>query len=295
MTGLMLFIFTSFEAVIGHGIAIASFAATVSIISFRPSDNSAKPRVVAIGYLSAAVVGFLISFMPLDLIIFKSVLGVGILVAFLIATENMHPPAVAYLFGFILGGYGLNELLLTIPALAGFFVSLAVVAFVIEQVSFSFGLIKKEKEKKSFSLYERLEKATDMIVPYALVVLFISLTAEIIYPENLAPYALQLAILDWSIIFIFLVDLTFKFRKIGNFSRFIKKYWLDVIATIPFFVVFRFFQGMALAFEFIARGAVEIPAHTTAFLRFLRPLARFPRFARMLEHIENISSKSEKA
>ncbi len=286
----MIFIISSaFESVVGYNIAIASFAATVAIIAFSPSSVSARPKVIASSYMIAASIGAIMHALPWEGIGIKSSLGVGIIMALFIVLRIVHPPAVAYFFGFILEGYGLTEFILTVPALLGFFIVLAVVAFIIEKIATWTGVIKKEKKPSSLSFYERTEQTIDNIVPYALIVLFIVILVEFLYPAYLASYSIYLSIIDWGIIILFIVDLTFKFNRIRNIPLFMRRHYLDIIATIPFFIVFRFFEGAAGIMRLASRGAIEVPVHGSSFLRFMRPLARFPRFAKMLERLEGIS------
>ncbi len=42
----------------------------------------------------------------------------------------------------------------------------------------------------------------------------------------------------------FVIDLGFKYHRIRNIPQFIKECWLDIIAIFPFFIVFRFFEGL---------------------------------------------------
>ncbi len=288
MMAIMIFVFSVFEQAIGHGIAIASFAATTAIVVFNPTNPSARPKTIVFSYLGAALIGFLVSLSPFSLSI-QAALAVGLIIAILIITDTSHPPAVAYAFGFILGGYGLTEFILTIPALLAFFVALATTAFVVERIATLLGLIEDPKiDSSKLSYYQKIERAVDNAVPYALVILFVAIVVEFVYADQVAPYSFYFNLIDWAVILFFVLDLSFKFRKVPKLKDFMRKYWLDIIATIPFFIVFRFFQGLAVAFEVFSRGGLEVTRHMAIFVRFLRPLARFPRFARMLKHLEKI-------
>ncbi|GEM_PF-885433 len=292
MIFVMLFIFTVFEQAIEHGIAIASFAATTAIIVFTPTGVSSQPRTIGVSYISAAVIGYIVSLVPLS-VTMQAAIAVGVIVALLIYIQRMHPPAVAYAFGFIIGGYGLSELLITFPALLGFFIALATTAFMVERAAVITGIIKEEKEDiSSLSVYQKVERVVDKGVPYVLIVLFIAIVIEFVYAEQVEPYYFYFSLIDWIVILFFVVDLTFKFRKMDSTLKFIRVYWLDIIATVPFFIVFRLFQGAAVTLELISRGTVEVTRHMSMFTRFLRPLARFPRFARMLHNLEKINASS---
>ena len=92
--------------------------------------------------------------------------------------------------------------------------------------------------------------------------------------------------------------------------EFVKKYWLEIIATIPFFLVFRVLElfrftefverGQALAHEAIVVEKVEKEAavivkeaarageasRTTRFLGTFRAISRFPRFIKAMPFFE---------
>ena len=291
---LMFLVFSIFENAVGHGIAIASLAATTTIVVFQSQSRAGKPVTIAISYISAAAVGVMVSFLPEHLEILQIGLGLLVLIVLLFSLDRMHPPAVAYLFGFILGDYGLMEFFLTLMALMAFFVSLAVMVFLLEEVSALFGMIKRPNRKRSMGFRESIESVIDRVVPFSLVVLFASVLSQFLYPEALAPYDLYLSLVDWFIILLLVVDLMFKFRKAISVKGFLRKYWLEIVAVLPFVVIIRAFQGVAISVEFLTRGALMIPVGSQAFLRFLRPMARFPRFVRMLDNLDSLAGITKK-
>jgi len=93
---------------------------------------------------------------------------------------------------------------------------------------------------------ERLEYYVDRVIPYTLVVLVVLIVLEIFFHDELGPYILIVKILDYIIIAIFIVDLYFKYQRVKNFKLFLRKYWLDVIAVFPFFLVFRMFEEVLI-------------------------------------------------
>ena len=98
----------------------------------------------------------------------------------------------------------------------------------------------------------KVEYVVDRIIPYSLIVLVVLIVLELFFHEKIKNYLLIIEILDYIIIAIFMVDLYFKYERVRNFKTFLKKYWLDVIAVFPFFLVFRMFEEIL-----VISGAVK--------------------------------------
>ena len=153
-----------------------------------------------------------------------------------------------------------------------------------------------------------LERIIDKLIPPALLVLLVILILEFFFSHDVEPYHIYIEILDFLIISIFVIDLIFKYNKTKNIPLFFKKYWLEIIAVIPFFLVFRALEGLARIFGLVEETAREGQKvlHTgleiskefsragfeaeevvrlnrgERFARFLRPLARIPRLFKFL-------------
>ncbi len=293
--GLMVLIFGIFENAVGHGIAIASLAATTTIVVFQSRTRAGKPATVSFSYISAAGIGVLVGFIPSESVFLQVAIGVTLLIVLLATFDRMHPPSVAYLFGFILGDYGFIEFFLTLVALSAFFVSLAVVVFVLEELAVFLGFAPSKKKKiKSKNFLESLELIIDRAVPFSLVILFVSVLLQFLYSETLQSYDTFFSYLDWSIITLLVIDLIFKFKKTANTKKFIKGYWLEILAILPFFFILKGFEGVAHSLKYLTRGSLAIPIESSALLRFLRPMARFPRFIRMLDNLDSLAGFEKK-
>ena len=96
-------------------------------------------------------------------------------------------------------------------------------------------------------------------------------------------------IFDIFIIAIFAIDLRFRWKELPHFIPFVKKYYLEIIATIPFNFIFLGIEY--LAFTRALRG-VRIVARIARFARYgriirlLRFVTRAPRFIRMRHHLK---------
>jgi len=96
-------------------------------------------------------------------------------------------------------------------------------------------------------------------------------------------------IFDFFIIAIFAIDLYFRWFETPHLIPYIKKHYLDIIATLPFNYIFLGIEY--LSFTRALRGVRIISriakfARYTKFLRMLRFAARAPRFLRMRKHLK---------
>ena len=288
MMSFIVLVFSVLEQNFGYAIAVASFAATTISIFLNSRSPSNKPIVVFLAYLCAAAVGYGTSLLPLEIPLQAAVAMFTVVLVF-VSLQLIHPPAVAYTLTFLLGGFGLMEVLFTIPALFVYFVILGMVVLTVEHVAVWVGLLPKEEKQIALpTTYTRIENFVHYSVPFFLVVLFVSITIEFLYPDIVGPYTLYLRIFDGFIVALFATDLTFIYRRSQSFQQFVTKNWIDILATIPFFIVFRFFQGASLLVALFARGTAEVVADASRFSRFLRPLARTPRFARVLDKLDEV-------
>jgi len=93
----------------------------------------------------------------------------------------------------------------------------------------------------------KIEKVVDHIIPYMLLLLLVIIILEIFFKEfvehhHLHPYIL---VADYIVIAVFVADLIFKWIRIRNVPKFLKRCWLDILAVFPFFLFFRAFEAMA--------------------------------------------------
>jgi len=162
----------------------------------------------------------------------------------------------------------------------------------------------------------RIELWVDKVIPYSLVVLLILIIGEIFFKHEFEPYSIYVSIVDGFIIFIFVIDLIFKYVRIRNFPKFFKSYWLEIIAVFPAFLVLRLVEEFIIlvklgeTFESVGETAqsafheivgvekegkilmreVERTGQGVSRLRyyhrFVKPLARFPRFFKAFSFYE---------
>lgn len=97
--------------------------------------------------------------------------------------------------------------------------------------------------------WEKVEQYNGKLIPFALVLLFVIIIFELfIHIENLT-FQTALEIADYIVIAIFAIDLTFLSLKAKSAKLFFKKNWLDLLAIIPFAILFRAAEEAFLLFR----------------------------------------------
>ena len=92
----------------------------------------------------------------------------------------------------------------------------------------------------------KIEVFVDKIIPLLLLLLLIIIILELGFHDFVVEHHLEhpIEILDYFIILTFVVDLAFKYNRVRHVPRFIRMYWLDLLAVFPFFLIFRAFEGV---------------------------------------------------
>jgi len=285
LIGLTLLVFEAFQSTVGHGIAIASFGATALIVVFNPSSPGASPKAVFFGYVIAGAIALLFStFLNLPAYILAALI-IALVSAVQLFLNMVHPPAVAYSLSFVYGGYSFLEYILTLPAILGFFIAFGVLVFILKIIESILSPHHDESIFKDKTNYEKIELIVDRSIPYALVLLFFIIIIELVNPALASKYETVLGQLDVVIITLFVIDLIFKYRQVYSVKNFIKEYWLDIIATLPVFVLMRFFGAVMSVIRLevlLVSGGLRVGSLS----KLLKPIARFPRFAKLIEKIE---------
>lgn len=157
----------------------------------------------------------------------------------------------------------------------------------------------------------KMEVIVDKVIPYLLIILLFLILVEIFFHKYVIPYEFWIKLADGIIIGFFALDLVFKYLRVRNIPKFLKKNWLDIIAVFPFFLIFRLFEEFSLLFNIgekisgaqpLFHEALEIEkegakiisegekisklSRTSMLARFLRPLERIPRFAKIFRYFE---------
>ena len=157
----------------------------------------------------------------------------------------------------------------------------------------------------------RLHRWTDFLLPYTLILIVFLIVCEFFFVSFYRAHLLIFDMLDWAVIAVFASDLGFKLHRARTVPKFIKTSWLDIIATIPFFYVFRLFESIGILSRFIdsgsdvqhflsagleanrdlkalwhAENAAREVSRAERLARFLRPLFRTPRLLKSVHFFE---------
>lgn len=89
----------------------------------------------------------------------------------------------------------------------------------------------------------RIEKYVDLAVPYVVLLLGMEIVASLIW--DLHEYHVFIAYFDYFVVAVFCADLYFKWTRVRSMKVFIRLYWLDIIAVLPFYWVLRAYETIA--------------------------------------------------
>ena len=122
-----------------------------------------------------------------------------------------------------------------------------------------------------------IEHFIDRSIPYMLALLAVLIILEL--TNTLEQYHDIIVRIDYTIISFFVIDLGFKWYHTRSALKFLKLYWIDIIAVFPFYTFFRFYTA---ASEFF-RGTEQAQKflHEAVLLRETK-LLRQPEFAARL-------------
>src|SRR3972149_927457 len=110
---------------------------------------------------------------------------------------------------------------------------------------------------------EIIEHVVDRLIPVMVVLLGLMLIGE--FTVGLEHYEPYVTYADYMIVTFFVLDLYFKWQRTRNVLKFLKLYWIDLIAVFPFYLIFRLY----LAATEVAKVGEEAQkvAHEAALLR----------------------------
>lgn len=163
---------------------------------------------------------------------------------------------------------------------------------------------------------DRIELIVDKVIPYLIIVLLGVIITDVFFHDTSLKYASEFFWTDSIIIGVFVVDLIFKYRRVRSIPRFLRLYWLDILAVFPFFLILRVFEEAlivsetsvsalrnlfhaGLVLEEGASSAGDVAKVATAsevlaesgrlslLSEILKPLDRIPRFLKAISFYEH--------
>jgi basic amino acid/polyamine antiporter, APA family len=132
----------------------------------------------------------------------------------------------------------------------------------------------------------RLDKFVQFLIPPSLVLLLVLTLIELFYQVSFG-MGIFIDIFDVYVIIVFAIDLYYRWQDLPHLGPYLKKHWLDVIATIPFTLIFYGIQGLALIKALRGVRILSRVAKLARYGRLFRLLrfgTRTPRFLRIGKH-----------
>ncbi len=136
-----------------------------------------------------------------------------------------------------------------------------------------------------------LDGVIQLLIPPSLVLLLVVTIIELFYGVGKG-MSILIDIFDVYVIIIFAIDLYYRWFETPHFFPYIKKHFLDIIATIPFNLIFWGIEGLALIKALRGVRLITRMARMARFarygrlLRLLRFGARAPRFLRTRKYVK---------
>jgi hypothetical protein len=124
----------------------------------------------------------------------------------------------------------------------------------------------------------KFEIFIDNLVPYALFLIIVMTIGDLLFSKLLKPYYWIVDLIDLWIIWIFAMDLVFKFEHAKSIPYFLKHYWIYIIGVFPFFLVVR----VAERFYHISASAISSPS-TIIIARYVAGFLNETRLAKFTE------------
>lgn len=123
----------------------------------------------------------------------------------------------------------------------------------------------------------KFEIFIDSQIPYALVAIVALTIFEIAFPKLANAYFWAIDLIDLWVVWIFMMDLIFKFEHAKSIPEFLGKYWIYIIGVFPFFLVLRIVER----FYHVSISALS-PSSTIIISRYLASLLTEARMVQLM-------------
>lgn len=133
-------------------------------------------------------------------------------------------------------------------------------------------------------LNSKLDDIIQNIIPVLLVLFLFFNILDLFY--NILYLSFFVDVFDLILVCIFAVDLYFRWQESINFGMFIKKHYLDIIATIPFSIIFIGIDYLTFIKALRGIRFVVKFSYFIKFLKFLRIALRVPKIVRVKKNIK---------
>lgn len=154
------------------------------------------------------------------------------------------------------------------------------------------------KQKKYPSNIEKelasIEHIVDRVIPFLVILLALLIIAD--FTMDIHKFEPWVTYADWLIVSFFVADLIFKWRHVRKVTKFLKLYWLDILAVFPFYLIFRAYVTLA---ELVIAGErikeAQQLAHEAVLLRetkLLKEAELFTKEARLAREAELLGKEA---
>jgi len=144
----------------------------------------------------------------------------------------------------------------------------------------------------------KIEKLVDKLIPICLLILIPIIIIELFYEDFSYHYHNIISFIDSMVVLVFFADLVFKYIRVHNVPKFLRRYWLDILAIFPFYTVFRIFEKVAFLINPLSEGfqssqmiiheGLEIEKEGSKIIKEAGRTSRFDKFSRYLLRVTKI-------
>lgn len=135
--------------------------------------------------------------------------------------------------------------------------------------------------------FKKIKIAVNKLMPYALILLFILIVLELTLHTKNHTIEFLFKFLDTLVIELFIVDLIYSYIGSKDIRFFFKNYWLDIIAVLPFGLIFKFAEsffliGIEAERMLIGQKVLHEVTQSEKMLKFVSELSKEVRLLRFI-------------
>ena len=138
------------------------------------------------------------------------------------------------------------------------------------------------------AMVNKLEKIIDVLIVPSVITLAILIIGGLFF--DLEKYEPLVTIADTAVAFVFVTDLVLKYRRVNSVKKFIRLYWLEILAVFPFYLLFRV---LTFASDFgPASEILQKAFHESSLLKEGREIEAFAREERLAGRLLRVGQRS---
>jgi len=135
--------------------------------------------------------------------------------------------------------------------------------------------------------FKKIKLAVNKMMPFALIILFFLIVLELTLHPKDHTIKFIFEFLDAVVIELFVIDLIYSYIGSKDIRFFFKNYWLDIIAVLPFGLIFRFAEsffliGIEAERMLIGQKMLHEVTQSEKMLKFVSELSKEVRLLRFI-------------